>query len=912
MDTHGPTRRTTDTDHAPMTASNEQHSVQLDQLRTYLTHMFESDSVWTTQICAIADTLAAAVERADRHGCDGLTAALGGLTFALEQQQIGNECAPGDDSAVRNEARSVLAVLDGLLAEAAVARTDADPARPAEDAGPPIRFRRVTVVDDGPAPEAEHAGADAHTGSADGTMDDHAPAPFDEAPDAQGDALPETRIDPGAGADEARDPTDATDLSDAPDAPEVVDAVDVVDVVDEVQEADATGFDEHDAEDDAVEHDAEDNASCGETGDEPGDAADPVEDLDPTEPVDPASWGLDPNRALDPTGGGQLDPNMALDPTGGGLDPAADLPGGSADESWGSQPILIDEDRAELLQFMVTDVRSSAAEIEPIVAEVYEFTSRQDAADRLVRLAIDMAKVSEFFNFRSFETILSLLRDVGGGLGLAGDAQLGELCLRVRAIGCLPDQYCSGLEVGMELSWPLATMRRRVELLLAGERLHPELVAWHRGDPERVLELDGVTEGVEPLPAPPSEVDDGSAPAAAMVHAEAKPAERAAASIRVTQASVDALFDIVRQLVLNKNQIEGIAASGQPGGLGRAEVELLSLRAAELSRLVKQLQETLNRTSVQPISIVLDRYQRMIHDVAQLKDKQVEFRVTGAEIELDKFALDAIADPLGRLLRDVVSNAIEPVAERAAAGKPARGLMRVDTENHESHITISIAHDGRPRDAEQIRREAAGCEGAPPDLDAMPGAAVRLLPLSAWFDSSETAGVMDTLTEQRASVSLHERDGMETITITLPIVGAVIGVMNVRVGEGTYAVPVTTIREIVNLASHPIQTVGGRPVLRIREMIYPVTRCGEHFGEPVDADPRFAIIVNADGRAAALGVDDVLGHQEIVIEPMGLREDQIGPFLGAAIRGNGRVCLVIDVRRLTAGLQAADARACAA
>ena len=158
--------------------------------------------------------------------------------------------------------------------------------------------------------------------------------------------------------------------------------------------------------------------------------------------------------------------------------------------------------------------------------------------------------------------------------------------------------------------------------------------------------------------------------------------------------------------------------------------------------------------------------------------------------------------------------------------------------------------------------------------------------------------MIEALAEHRGSVSIHKHDGDTTLRVILPIAGAVIGVMNVQVGAGIYAVPVNAIKEIVNLSTHPIQTVGGRPVLRIRGMVYPVTHCARRFGETSDEDPKFAVIVNADRNAAALGVDRVIGHQEIVIEPVGLPDDQVGPFLGAAIRSNGEVSLVIDVRQM--------------
>ena len=640
----------------------------------------------------------------------------------------------------------------------------------------------------------------------------------------------------------------------------------------------------------------------------PGAQPDPNQPLDPTggaldpnQPLDPTGGALDPNQPLDPTGGA-LDPNQPLDPTGGVNVDSAAVVGDEETESWGSSAIIIEEDRAELLQFMVTDVRASVAELEPILAEAYEFTSRQDAADRIVSLADDMSKVSEFFEFKSFETIVNIMREIGSALGTVGDAQLDEVCLRLRALGSLLDQYCSGLEVGMELSWPFKTFRRRIDLLLSGQTLHPDLVAWHRGDPERVLELDRVVDGVEELPNPPSETaGEGSASAAVPAtarQAETKPAESKAPSVRVTQDSIGELFDIVRQLVLNKNQIESIALDARTGGLSREKAEPLTLRAAEFSRLVEQLQVSLSKTCVQPISMVLDRYERMIRDVAQLKDKKVDLQILGGDTRVDKFLLDEIADPLGRLLRYIVSRSIEPTAEREAAGKPGEGLLRVEAQDHESHITINISHDGEAPDADAILDEARGFDNAPADLEAMDARELVLLPLCQWYENSETAGVTEAFAAHNGSITLSTVNGVTTYQIVLPVSGAVLGVMNVRVGSGIYAIPVRSIEEIINLSDYPIQSVKGAPVLRVRDRVYPMIRCAQRFEDNGESDPGVAVIVSSDKKSVALGVDRVIGHQEIVIEPVGLDQDQLGPFLGGAIRSDGSVCLVVDVRRL--------------
>ncbi|MEO0717224.1 MAG: hypothetical protein AAFY58_09585, partial [Planctomycetota bacterium] len=192
-------------------------------------------------------------------------------------------------------------------------------------------------------------------------------------------------------------------------------------------------------------------------------------------------------------------------------------------------------------------------------------------------------------------------------------------------------------------------MRRRIELMLDGKFLHPELVEWHRGDVERVIELDGVTEGVEPLPTPPSEVGDG--PAANAVVAVAKSA--AEETIRMSRGRLEELLDLVRQLVLNKNQVHSLAERARVDALDGLAGEQLGTRAAEYARLVGRLQESLSAARFQPIGLALERFERPVRDVAQLNDREANLSISGGSTGIDKFVLDAIAEPIGRVLRFV-------------------------------------------------------------------------------------------------------------------------------------------------------------------------------------------------------------------------------------------------------------------
>jgi two-component system chemotaxis sensor kinase CheA len=556
---------------------------------------------------------------------------------------------------------------------------------------------------------------------------------------------------------------------------------------------------------------------------------------------------------------------------------------------------------------MVSDVRRSMEEIEPILDEARDFSARGDSAERLSTIAEEMDKLNEFFSFKSFASLVELLSLAAARLADADDAVAPELFIRVRAIANLIDQYCSGLEVGMELSWPLGTLRRRMEKLLSGQQLCEELTSWHRGDVERLLELDGVVEGVEDPPRPdvetaaPGARKKASSPAPSGASAGSEPKEKSVPSIRVNKNAIDTLLDLIRQLVLNKNQIHSLASATVDGRPDAARSEKLLGKADEYARLVGLLQQTITETRVQPIGLLLERYARAVRDAARVADKEIELVLRGEETHVDKFVLDEIAESLGTILRHAASTLIEAPEEREAAGKPRCGRITVSAEDRGSHIALAIEHDGAPPDRETLLEQALEVgRVSRKKLQAMSDRELALLRYEGWFAESGVAGVADTVRSLDGTLELtaHSERG-EGVEITLPIKGAVIDAMNVRVGSGVYAIPITSIIEIVKISNAELVSIDQRPALRIRNAVHPLVDCQSLFDVEGEQAGDVAIVVRVEEDTFALRVDRVIGHQEAVIQQMDASgSGREGPFLGAAIQDDGTVALVIDVTQI--------------
>jgi two-component system chemotaxis sensor kinase CheA len=628
---------------------------------------------------------------------------------------------------------------------------------------------------------------------------------------------------------------------------------------------------------------------------------------DPNVPLDPTggAGGMpDPNVPLDPTGGagGMPDPNVPLDPTGG-----AGAGGAEAGEEWGSSPLMIPEEEAEALQFCVADVRRALEDFDSVLAEASEFSSRPEAAARLGELAERVGRLTESFELPSFARLVCLLESIASRMGELDDVVAPEVVVRVRGIGVLIDQFCAGLEVGFELKWPLSCLERRVGILLNGVPLHESLMGWHEGDGERLLELDGVTDGVLDPPRPAKEEGDRSSAGGSSSLLKSLDGGGAERTIRVEQGVIEEFLDIMRQLVLNKNYFQGYATRRRGGAEGD-DAESLSTRADEYERLVGRLQDRLTRTRVQEIGGLLDRYERVVRDVAQIADKRVSYEVRGGEVRVDKFMTDAIAESIAVVLRHAAGSAIETPSERASKGKPEEGRLIVEVSDQGSHVWLTVRHDGVWPGRDEIESAVRGMEGAPAlALSSMGDGEVALLPYESWYAGSEVAGVSDVVRSLGGSLEVHrEGGGFGGLRMVMPVTGAVIGVMRVGVGGGVYAVPIGSVVEIIGVEEEKVSTIGEAEVLRFRGTALPLIDTRSAFGVGDgggDGDGgagrggAIAVVLSVGGEMLAMRADRVLGHHEIVIEPLDMGCES-GPFLGAAIQEDGSVALVVDAQRM--------------
>jgi two-component system chemotaxis sensor kinase CheA len=383
-----------------------------------------------------------------------------------------------------------------------------------------------------------------------------------------------------------------------------------------------------------------------------------------------------------------------------------------------------------------------------------------------------------------------------------------------------------------------------------------------------------------------------------------------AGSIRVSVEKIDDLMNSVGELVITQSML------GQFGSLLDGAVgERLRTGLAQLERNVRELQESVMRVRMVPISFVFSRFPRMVRDLSQRLGKKVELKITGGETELDKTVLEKIGDPLVHLVRNSIDHGIESQEQRQASGKAAHGTVHLHAYHRGSSITVEVGDDGGGLKRERILAKARE-RGLISTDDQLSDEAVNNLIFLAGFSTHDQAtdisgrGVgMDVVKrnvdELGGTIEVRSEAGIGSrFIITLPLTLAIVDGQTVAVGDESYIVPLTAIVESLQLSTASVkQVVGHGEVLSFRGEYLPVVRLQKVFAARSqgtrDPEDGLIMVVEGDGRRVGLCVDELLGQQQVVVKTLEANYGHVDGIAGATILGDGSVALILDIAGLT-------------
>ncbi|HKQ16384.1 MAG TPA: chemotaxis protein CheA [Steroidobacteraceae bacterium] len=443
---------------------------------------------------------------------------------------------------------------------------------------------------------------------------------------------------------------------------------------------------------------------------------------------------------------------------------------------------------------------------------------------------------------------------------------------------------------------------------------------WAEGDCELQIrdENAGATTAVAKPAAVAVEAKAPDAPRAAVVAEEpTKQSLGDGSSIRVSTEKIDELMNTVGELVITQSMLTqlGTKLTGNLADQIRAGL-------AQLERNVRELQESVMRVRMLPISFVFSRFPRMVRDLSGRLGKQVELKVTGDQTELDKTVLEKIGDPLVHLVRNSVDHGIEMPHVRTAAGKPAAGVVSLEAYHKGGNIVVEVCDDGGGLQRDRILTKARERGLVGPE-ETLTDDQIYDLIFMAGFSTADQAtdisgrGVgMDVvrrnIKELGGSIEVRSTLGRGSrFIITLPLTLAIVDGQSVSVGTETYIVPLVTIIESLQLQEGGVNRIAGhQEVFWFRDGYVPIVRLHEVFG----VKPRAAqlhegliMVVEGEGRRVGLFVDELLGQQQVVIKSLETNFRRVDGVSGATILGDGAVALILDVPGLirVASLRAA-------
>ncbi|MFQ5570357.1 MAG: chemotaxis protein CheA, partial [Rhodothermales bacterium] len=390
---------------------------------------------------------------------------------------------------------------------------------------------------------------------------------------------------------------------------------------------------------------------------------------------------------------------------------------------------------------------------------------------------------------------------------------------------------------------------------------------------------------------------------------------RHAETIRVEVERLDSLMDLVGELVLGRNRLLQIVSDLKTTRDTDDLLRELADTNSQVDFITTELQTAVMHTRMVQIGRVFNKFPRVVRDLAKEFNKKVDLIIEGEETELDKSLVEEISDPLVHLIRNAADHGIEQPDVRMAAGKPARGQIRLTAAHEGNHVVIEIEDDGAGINVEKVKQKALE-KGLVTEKEAaeMSRSQAFELVLQPGFSTaqqvSQVSGrgvgmdvVKTNISRLNGTIDIDSTEGKGTrFTLKLPLTLAIIQSLLVRVGANeTFAIPLHSVVEVVGLNKDVVSTIRGREVIQLREQVLPLLRVGEVLnveGYERSSDRSFAVIVGIAHHRLGLVVDALTGQKEIVIKPLGSYLKKVSGIAGSTILGDGRVVMILDVGEL--------------
>ena len=401
-----------------------------------------------------------------------------------------------------------------------------------------------------------------------------------------------------------------------------------------------------------------------------------------------------------------------------------------------------------------------------------------------------------------------------------------------------------------------------------------------------------------PAKAPAAET---ARPAGGPPKAAARPAAEAEHTVRVDTRRLDAIVNLTGELVLARNRLKTLRS--------RLKDEELERAVSTLDLATTRLQSAVMRTRMQPVGKVFSRFNKLARDVARSLSKEVDLEIIGADTELDRNLVEALADPLVHLVRNAIDHGIESPDLREASGKPRNGRVRLAAQQEGDFVSIEVHDDGAGIDPERLRAKARdkGLIDVETAARLSHEECLQLVFMAGFSTKQEVTDIsgrgvgMDVVQSRIRELSgqIHIQSELgrgSRFLIRVPLTLAILPTLLVSAGGDVYALPLARVVEVLHAPSSTLRWFDGRLIMDRKHTTLPLVDLRQWLQVDADNGSLLTVVLLQAGETRfGLIVDHVNGREEVVIKPLPRILRGLKGYAGATLIGDGRMALILDV-----------------
>ena len=381
-------------------------------------------------------------------------------------------------------------------------------------------------------------------------------------------------------------------------------------------------------------------------------------------------------------------------------------------------------------------------------------------------------------------------------------------------------------------------------------------------------------------------------------------------TLRIGIDKVDQVMNLTGEVVLIRNRLLNLMGELDKKYSDDPHIESLMETVSFLDILTSDMQLAVMKMRMQPLKKVFNKFPRLVKEISSSLGKCVELKISGENTEVDKSIIEQIGDPMVHIIRNAIDHGVESGKDRLAGGKPAQGTISINAYQKGNQIVIEVSDDGKGIDVGKVKRKALEKWLISPEeaqrLDGDSAVNLIFLPgLSTNDVATELSGRgvgMDVVKTNVSKLSgfievMTKKGSGTTLRMSLPLTLGIIHALMVGINGSTYAIPLALVDETLKISREEVHEIVDKKVLNVRGKVYPFFELSELLGngEPSGTGHRFVIMVAIADSRFCIGVDRLLGLQEVVIKSITGTETTSPCILGATISGDGKVILIIDL-----------------